>query len=315
MIKSKIIVSSVLLLSLFMALFSQCARPADSKASGIKSPYAGDSVLELPLPPIPDSIKDPVGRANFVVERFWDEMDFSDTLLSCNKDFLEQNFANYIGFSVYADTAAFRKSVASLLKKASAQPEAYRRLTDVADLYLYNPDSPMLNEELYLVFLQEEIKLPFPDEAVELRRKMQLEDASKNRPGMKAADFAFVTTGGKKMKLSQTPPTPETLMIFYNPDCDNCREVMAMLASSPEVNAAIEAGDLTVVAIHSGEDKDFWKETADELPSNWIVGFEEGLIDAEGLYSLRASPTMYLLDAGKRVLIKDVRIRQLLPSN
>lgn len=49
--------------------------------------------------------------------------------------------------------------------------------------------------------------------------------------------------------------------------------------------------------------------TKDELPTDWIVGYEPGEIDRQELYVLRATPTILLLDGtNKKVLIKDMYI-------
>ena len=270
-----------------------------------------DTITELPLPDVPDSIKDPTERANYVVKRFWDKMNFRDTLLSHNQNFIEQNFSNYVGFAVYADSTTYIQSVKDLVKKAQVDPDAYALLMDVADLYLYQPESPMYSEEMYIPFLKEQLKYPFKNEEAKLKRQLQLEDASKNRPGMQAADFAFESREGKKMQLSKISPTTETLLIFYNPDCDHCKDVMKKLADSKQIKEKVKAGEMTVVAIYSGEDKTFWKESLDSMPSEWIVGYDAGKINYDGLYSIRVSPTIYILDKDKKVLIKDVGLEQL----
>ncbi|MDE7122932.1 MAG: DUF5106 domain-containing protein, partial [Alistipes sp.] len=45
---------------------------------------------------------------------------------------------------------------------------------------------------------------------------------------------------------------------------------------------------------------------AGDVPSSWIDACDpSGAIRSEGLYDLRAIPSLYLLDARKRVLLKD----------
>ena len=42
------------------------------------------------------------------------------------------------------------------------------------------------------------------------------------------------------------------------------------------------------------------------MPQGWIKGYDDGLvISSQRLYNLNAIPSLYLLDAEKRVLVKD----------
>ena len=45
---------------------------------------------------------------------------------------------------------------------------------------------------------------------------------------------------------------------------------------------------------------------SDRLPAHWINGYDPaGIIRGENLYFVRAIPSIYLLDAEKRILMKD----------
>lgn len=270
------------------------------------------SSLELPLPVLPSTLTEPAARAAYIIEHYWEAMDFRDTLRSHNADFVEQNFANFISVFPYADEDSRRRAVGNLLHKAEADSTAYVLLTDTAEKYLYDPNSPMLSEDIYILFLEQMIDSPILGEYGTVRPRWQLEAARKNRPGMRAADFAYITREGRRSTLRETPCANELLLIFYDPDCSHCKEIMTSLWENEMLGSRVADGSITVLAVHSGEMKDLWSETSSQLPSNWIVGYESGLLQENGSYVLRAMPTMYMLNNKKEVILKDVLPEQLM---
>lgn len=265
-------------------------------------PATADTIPELPLPNVPKTLQTPADRAGYIITHFWDTMDFSDTLRSYNKNFMEQSFANFISVFPYADEQARRTAVGTLLDKAEADSVAYVLLRDVAEKYLYEPDSPISSEDYYILFLERFVDSAILGEYGTLRLRRQLEAARKNRPGMIAADFAYTTRDGINGTLHKTTTEGDMLLIFYDPDCDHCKEVMGNLQADKALSNAIASGKLKVLAIYSGDDQNLWKRTATSLPDNWTVGYESGVLQENGLYVLRTMPTLYLLDRNKKVI-------------
>ena len=287
-------------------------RAADGAASGgfreIPYPVSDTvSVRELPLPQVPATLRDPVSRANYLVGHFWDAMDFRDSLLTRDRRFLEQNFVNYLSVFPLADEGARRGAAELLFRRAEEDAAASRMLADIAEKYLYDPDSPMYSEDQYILFLEQIVPSAALGEAGTLRYRWQLEAARANRPGSQAADFAFVTRDSRAMTLHEFPVSGELLLIFYDPDCGHCREVMTRLERDPRLNRRIADGQTTVLAVCSGSDPDLWNDTASLLPAGWTVGYESGELQETGAYIFREFPTLYLLDADKRVLSKNLR--------
>ena len=273
--------------------------------------YAGTPEV-MPLPELPDGI-DSVEAPVYLLNHFWDALDFNDTLRSHNRDFIEQNFANFSQVLIMAgDSVSRRDASRILMKKAEVDTAAYRLMADVAYHYLYDPNSPLLDEESYIPFLEIFSESQFLDEAQRGRNRFLLEAALKNRPGMIAADFPYETLRGEKTSLHATPVKGNLLLIFYDPDCDNCKEIIGDLSSNHVLNEMIEKGDLTVLAVYSGEEREMWLETNSMLPQSWIVGYDAGTIDRQDSYYFRATPTIYLLDKDKRVIFKDLPASTLL---
>ena len=270
------------------------------------------AVEALPLPNVPSTLREPMARANYIVGHFWDAMEWGDTLRSHQRNFMEQNFSNYISVFPYAEEAVRAEAVEDLLKKVEEDEGAYRLLADVADHYLYDVSSPVYNEEYYILFAEKVSQSALMGDAERLRIAQRLEMAKKNRPNTKATDFSFITREGKRSALHKTKVENFLLLVFYDPECDHCKEVMNELKGSPLLMVKMKEGTAAVLAVYADGDKELWEETADLLPKEWTVAFGSNDIVEKGLYSLRVMPTMYLLDSQHRVVLKDPSLAALL---
>ena len=294
-----------------LLLASSCGKSASQGGdSRLQATTSIDADGTLTLPSMPDSIKDPTGRADYLAAHFWDSLDFADTAHSLDTAFMEQNFANYSTVLPLTSEQGRTKAVSAVLDRARAASAAsYELMAAIAEKYLYEPDSPMFDEEAYL---------PFADYAVGLGDEMSAaaegrrDDILKNRPGTPAPDFVFMTTDAKRRRLSESDPLTNTLLIFYEPDCDKCHEAMTLLAGSQMLQGAVAQGTLRVVAVYPGDNRKVWAEHAATLPSNWIVGIDPtGSIDNDELYLIRATPTFYLIGADGKIILKDASLQRL----
>ena len=268
---------------------------------------APDTVPVLPLPAVPTTLRTPPARAAYVVRHFWDAMDFSDTLRSHNRDFMEQNFVNCLSLFPIADTTALAPAVATLVGRAQTDAGALSLLVETAEKYLYEQDSPLFNETYYQLFADALAATPLPH-SKRLRIEAQRTAMRKNRVGTPAADFTFETRDGRRLRLSEAAQGRPMLLLFYDPDCDHCMQTIAELSGSELLNGTVARGDLVVVAVYAGfdgSDRASWLRTLDRLPSAWTVGFDRGTIYTRDLYVLRNLPALYLLDASRRVVLKD----------
>ncbi|MCD8293058.1 MAG: DUF5106 domain-containing protein [Prevotellaceae bacterium] len=266
----------------------------------------GMEMMELPLPALPEGMTDTHERAAYIMEHFWDGMDFADTLRSHNQMFMEGNFVNFLSLFPHALEEALPHPVDDLLARAATDMTAFHLLTGIAEKYLAEPNSPMRNETYYILFLEGTLKVADLPEAERIRPAMQLKTAKKNRPGTKATDFTYTTREGKRQTLYGTSSGEGVLLlVFYDPECSHCNEILRQLSASLLLQELLDEGELTVLAVYTEGKRDVWKERYGELPDKWIVGIDESSIVDKELYDLPAMPIMYLLDKGKTVLLKD----------
>ncbi|MDE6048912.1 MAG: DUF5106 domain-containing protein [Paramuribaculum sp.] len=263
---------------------------------------------ELQSPRIPDSLTTASERAAYLIEHFWDNMDFADTTLSTNAPFMEQNFANYASLFPHTDIHKVLPGAASrLLERAQVHTGAYNLLAEIADTYLYEPKSPVANEEAYRYFLLAISDGNFIDPALMVRYRAQLDDVSKNRPGTTATDFDIRTHTGETFSLlDKCRQAKATLLIFYDPECHDCAVLVNELRQDTKLAEAVESGHLNIIAVYPEGDEEQFAGGSGKIPTGWIDGINpEGQIIEDELYSIHTFPTIYLINAEGTILLKN----------
>lgn len=287
---------------------ADCTATVSAHAASAMQPAPPTQPAELTLPTIPDSLRLPQRRAAYLLEHFWDAMDFADTLTCRNRDFIEQNFVNFASVFPHADNAAVASAAARLMRRAEADSQAYTIIAETAEKYLYEPDSPMCDDNYYMMFLEAMLDSDALDEYEKIRPAYQLDTARKNRTGTVAADFAYVDRNGTRHTLHDTD-AGLLLVIFYDPDCTHCMEVIATLRASAEITQATESGQLTVVAVFADGDAASWRRGT--LPDTWVDALDLTGVQEQALYAFKQLPATYLLDSDKTVLMKDGTARDI----
>lgn len=279
---------------------------ANTGSSGHVGP---DSVI-FALPEIPYTLKNLGERAAFLAEHYWDS--FNPKLLLTSEDSMtvEQAFVDFLTITLEVEKTVADKAVCNLLEKSSAKDEAYAFVLELATKYLYEADSPMENEEMFLPYLQYAADSARTNDYIRMRANFLLGRVRKNRPGTKSADFQYISRENKKENLWSVK-AEELLLIFYDPECLHCMEIISQIMHDSDISDRLNNGKLKILAIYTEGDENVWKANKNQLPANWIVGKDiSGIVENE-LYDLKAMPTLYLLDKDSRVLMKDFDIRRL----
>jgi len=260
---------------------------------------------EFSLPSIPLIITDPQARASYLADHYWDNFDFNDTALINKPEIAEQAFVNYIEILSHTALPVIVSSINNTIEQALANEYMFVYFTDLFEKYLYDPNSPMRNEEVYIVALDYIVASPKVDETNKIRPSFQLEHLNKNRPGQIAADFTYTLANGKREKMHNIKS--DYLVIFFNnPGCQACKQIQFGFEQSPVILRMQAMGKLKVLAMYTDRDIDAWEQYQSVIPTQWINGYDDAfVINDEKLYDLRAIPNLYLLDKDKRVILKD----------
>ncbi len=303
-----------LLISIFgIAMTSSCtsdhgAKSAETgKESAVTTATDDSSTYGLTPPKIPVTITDPQAIAGYAIVHYWDNMDFSDSTKVSDDKFMEHSFMNYLSAFPYASQEDASLAAETLMKRAEASQAAYQKVLEVAERFLTSPNSSMRDEEIYYLFLQAADKSPFIDNIQRLRIKAQIEDVLKNRRGTPANDFAIVTDDGRHTSLySEASPEQCRLLVFYDPECSHCHEIMEILKTSEMLGAAVDSGIIKVIAVYADGDKDIWERARHTMPGKWINGVSPGgEVDENEKYSFPAMPVIYLIAPDNTVMLKD----------
>lgn len=241
-------------------------------------------------------------------------INYSDTALLHSEPFMKKTMSRMIKLLPNTDSISSKEALTIFFNGLKHDYQAIEQATRIAELYLNNPASPVRNETVYLNILHSLLAVDSLPDAVRLRAEQYLRTISLNRPGSIATDFEFIDRDGINNTL-HTTCGEEILLIFYDPECPHCHEILRDIATDESISESIGRGSLTVMAIYAEGKKDMWDSTKWELPKEWTVGYDlTGILDQD-LYDLPAMPVLYLLDSGKRVILKDPDHRILLKRN
>ena len=261
----------------------------------------------FPYPAIPDKLCSVEQRAGYLSEHYWDNYNFADTLLLKSKEVTEQGFVNFIDILnrfnldnaskgvAHKDIARkdiarkditrkdiTQKGIACFTRKAFSNAAAKERFENLIEHYFEDQLSPVRNDRVYLIFLEEMKNSPCFDETEKERIAFKIKTTNKNLPGDIAINFNFKDENGKEHQLSDYKDQ-KVILYFYDPDCENCHEVSAWLKQQ-----TIPA-DIKVL-----------KMVADNHISY--------------IYSLKNMPTIFLLDKENKVILKDCTAQELIEN-
>lgn len=271
----------------------------------------------FPYPAIPDTLRSVEQRAGYLSEHYWDNYNFADTLLLKSKEVTEQGFVNFIDILnrfnldnaskgvAHKDIAQkgitrkditqqgiaqkditqqdiTQQGIACFTRKAFSNAAAKERFENLIEHYFEDQLSPVRNDRVYLIFLEEMKNSPCFDETEKERIAFKIKTTNKNLPGDIAINFKFKDENGKEHQLSDYKDQ-KVILYFYDPDCENCHEVSAWLKQQ-----TIPA-DIKVL-----------KMIADNHISY--------------IYSLKNMPTIFLLDKENKVILKDCTAQELIEN-
>ncbi len=262
----------------------------------------------FPFPEIPATLTEPEARKAWLLTHYWDQFSFADTTLVNNRDVTEQGFVNFIALLLDGTTSEklSRESLKNWCAGFIGEAHARRVLTQTADDYLFNPNSPFYNEALYGLYLETMLGVLPQTDAVRSSYQFKLELVRRNNPGDRATDFTYYLPDGTRRTLAATPAKNDRLLlVFYDPECESCHEVLQQMAADASLAAAVQSGQLSVLAVYTEGNEEAWRKALPDMPRGWTVGTDREAVKLGALYDLKAMPSLYLLDGKKTVLLKD----------
>ena len=293
---------------------------------GRRKAAAPAALAERPFPQvsIPSAYTDAEERIAYGVGHYWDGFfegqgrTDSAHVLGVPKGEVEQALSNYIGVLEGMPLEQAQRHMSSLFDRIAAKQildtadRVYLSMTEMVSRYLYDPNSPMRDEDLYLPFVQKMASSPLTGEDMRTACRYEAQMCSMNPRGSVAPDFAITLRNGTKVRMHSVK-AERTLLFFSNPGCHNCLEIIEKLKSDPKVQWLVGEGRLAVINVYIDEDLKAWRDYMPVYPGEWLNGYDAAHIIREDiLYCIRAIPSLYLLDADKRILLKDPPVERVL---
>ena len=251
---------------------------------------------------VPSSISDPEARRQYMCEHYWDKLNLADSTFFAEIDTVQmvEAFMAWVGNYMNPNDGSY---VEKFMVKAGQYPHSLRYFAMLAEQVLYDPNSPLRSDELYIPVLQAQIESEWLDKYEKLSPQYNLDLALQNRIGRPANDFRYTTSTGRTGSLYGIK-AKYTLIFFNNPGCTMCKTIREDICSSQLLTELISSGEIKVLALYPDELLDEWHAYKEHIPSNWINSYDKGtVIRNKNLYDLKAIPALYLLDSAKRVLM------------
>lgn len=272
----------------------------------------------FPKVQVPVVVTDPGEIGQYVLQHWWDGYfaeggpTDSSAILGVLKPELEQALSNWIGGLESIPVPEARELVGGLFSKLEACQDAepdssltFLRFSEMVARYLYDPNSPLRSEDLFLPFVRGLAASRWTREDMRPGYAYEARMCALNQFGERVPDIDFKDAGGKCHSLYGIGASC-TLLFFSNPGCEACKDIIVALQSRPYLDTMISDGVLAIVNIYIDKEIDKWLEYEPSYPRNWVTGYDHLFrIREEQTYDVRAIPSLYLLDSEKRVVLKD----------
>lgn len=248
---------------------------------------------------------DEVAQREYYAEHFWDEYDFADSTFVAQVDntLMMQTLLTAVALSTTPETTP--DYLTKLMQRTVVSKPVMQYFLTMGEELFYDPNSPYRNDEYYIPMLRVALESGLLDEYERLPYESDLHIVSQNRVGHVANDFELTLASGQRISLYDIE-ADYVLLFISNPGCPMCRDVKEAILASQLLSDMVEDESLKIVVLYPDADLDAWHAAKDDYPLAWINGYDaEQTIEAEELYDLKAIPSLYLLDAEKRVMLKD----------
>jgi thiol-disulfide isomerase/thioredoxin len=275
------------------------------------------------IPGIPvsaDGKADSTYPYRFVKSHWWDNVPFDNEVL-VRTPFFEPKVEEYFKYYVPVDADSIIAEVNYMMLMARSSKEMSKYLLGrFTDKYI-NPEY-MGQEKVFLFLFDKYFSKGDTLWLGEKQRKYIFDRAYSlmaNQLGEPAAELQMLDTAGKSVSLYSLK-APFTFISFWDPNCGHCKEVIPRVDSI--YKAKWKALGVKIVGVNVDEAAiGNWKKfIQDNKLKDWVHIYQpkavrdeearKGQANFRQLYDVFKTPTLYLLDAEKRIIGKMLSIEQ-----
>lgn len=258
-----------------------------------------EPLFEYPI--APEEISEFRGKCNWLANNFWNPLDFK------SKDAVDQNKLNS-AFKVYstpiqyADKDIVTSAIDKLMKNLQKNPMLAYQMIKAAEETIYGPRAEFWIDELYARMLKSALANKKFPKTKRARYELQLKQLENSLIGKTPSTFNFVRPNGDTAQYF--PMSTPTIIIFGDPDCDECRMGKLRMQSNISFNKAVTDGKINVLFIIPDAEAG-WEDKVADFPKAWTVGTSDSV---EEVYDIREIPEVYVIDSSGKIINKHIGI-------
>ena len=277
---------------------------------------------DFPYPTVPALYTDPEVRRDWVLDHFWDAFLAGDgpcdtsAVLGVRHSDVEGQVALFVQQLEEIPLPEAQRKMRHFFEQVEARQAAdtashvYLLMEEIVSRYLYDPNSPVRDEDLYLPYVEGLAASPFTREEARPGYVYEARMCALAPAGSPAPDFRFTDARGRTRRLREVK-AHAILLFFSNPGCYACQEIINTLEAVPGIHNRIANGRFAVVNVYIDEDLDAWRAYEPNYPRDWYCGYDpDGLVRSDRIYNVRAIPSLYLLDGDMHILMKDAPVER-----
>lgn len=294
--KNKYYCISLLIITSFISAKGQNEEATETGANEIVI----QSLFEYPV--APEEMETLQERTDYIMENFWNPFDFK------NRNVVDQSALNH-AFDVYTSSMPYAspekviESTEKLIKNLKKNPILSLQFAKAAEESLYGPRAKFWIDDIYIMFLKNIADNKDINVARKARYIDQLNILTKTSVDAQYPPFTYTDKSGNI--ISFKPSKEFTLIEFGNPDCEDCRYTKLHLDISGTISDLLNDNRLEVMFIIPDDEDGTLLAMTDDYPEKWTVGSSD---DVMGVYDLRATPAIYILDKNGKIAAKNVSV-------
>lgn len=250
-------------------------------------------------PTAPEELGSMEEKCTWIVENFWNPMDFKSTT-PVDQAKLNHAFGVYRVGCQFAPKAKVDASVDKLMKTLQKNPVLLLQFVKAAEENLYGPRADVWIDEVYIKFLQGAIANKKVSKARKAKYESQLKQLQGTLVSGTPPTFDFVRPNGDPAQYF--PMSTPTIIIFGDPDCDECRQSRLRMESNVAFSRAVADGKINVLFIIPDAD-DGWQKDVAGFPKGWVAGASDNVSD---IYDIRMTPETYLIGPDGKIIAKHI---------
>lgn len=258
-----------------------------------------DPLFEYPI--APEELTEFREKCNWLANNFWNALDIK------KKDAVDQNKLNdafkvYATTIQYADKDVVTAAVDKLMKNLQKNPMLTFQMIKAAEETIYGPRAEFWIDELYARMLAAAMSNKKFPTTKRIRYEQQLKQLENSLIGKTPATFNFVRPNGDAAQYF--PMSTPTIIIFGDPDCEDCRMGKLRMQSNINFSKAVNDGKINVLFIIPDAEPG-WEKTVSDFPKQWNVGASDTVAE---IYDIREIPEIYVVDSEGKIVNKHIGV-------